>query len=506
MNFPVQIQRLAELHPDKPALVWKEGMYTYRELNDDVNRFGHALRRLGLQQGDRVALQLLNCPEFVVAYLAAMKIGGVIVPVNPLYKGKDLGDIIKDSEASVLITSYGSAENIIKLRPSLENFNHLILIGNGSQSSEFDALSFDELKNHENSDEITVPLEDSQLAEIIYTSGTTGFAKGAMLTHRNLYSNAKTYSEVMGCTADERILLVAPAFHSAAQTCCLTNGFVCGGTSYLLERWTNATETLKAMQEWEITFFFGPPTMYTFLLGHPQIDSFKLKLRIAFTGAASLPIEIFNKWRDTFGFEIVEGYGLSETSPMATVNPPDGIKKSGSIGYQIPSVETRIFNESGRELPTGEIGEIVIKGPNVMAGYWNNPEATAQAIRDGWFYTGDLAYKDEDGYIFIVDRKKDMINRGGLKVYPREVEEVLYRHPAVMETAVIGIPDALSGEAVKAFIVLREGQQARASEFKRFCNEHLANFKVPKSIEILEALPKTATGKVLKTELRKISK
>lgn len=504
MNFPVQIARLSELQPDKPALVWKEGSYTYRELNDEVNKLGHALHRLGIQKGDRVALQLLNCPEFVLSYLAVMKIGAVIVPINPLYKGKDLGDIMKDSEALVLVTSTGFAENIIKLRPNLETFKHLILTGKASQTSEYDALSFEELKNQEEPEEITVYLEDSQLAEIIYTSGTTGFAKGAMLTHSNLYTNAKTYSEIMGCTADERILIVAPAFHSAAQTCCMTNGFVCGGTSYLLERWTNATDTLKAMEEWGITFFFGPPTMYTFLLSHPQIESFDLKLRIAFTGAASLPVEIFNKWRDIFGFEIVEGYGLSETSPMATCNPPFGIKKPGSIGCQIPTVECRIFNESGQELPVREVGEIVIKGPNVMAGYWKNPEATTQAIRDGWFYSGDLAYKDEDGYIFIVDRKKDMIIRGGLKVYPREVEEVLYRHPAVMEAAVIGIPDSISGEAVKAFIVLREGQQAKASDFKRFCNEQLANFKVPKSIEMIEALPKTATGKVLKTHLRKM--
>lgn len=506
MNFPVQIQRLAELHPDKPALVWKEGMYTYRELNDDVNRFGHALCRLGLQQGDRVALQLLNCREFVVAYLAVMKIGGIIVPINPLYKGKDLGDIMKDSEASVLITSTGFAENIIKLKPSLETFNHLILTCNGSQASEFNALSFDELKNQENPEEISVTLEDDQLAEIIYTSGTTGFAKGAMLTHNNLYSNAETFSELLSCTPEERILIVAPIFHSAAQTCCMTTCFLCGGTSYLIERWTNATDVLNAMQEWEITFFFGPPTMYTFLLAQPQISSFDLKLRIAFTGAASLPVEVFNKWRDIFGFEIIEGYGLSETSPVVTINPPEGVKKPASIGCALPRVDARIFNENGNELPTGEIGEIVVKGPNVMAGYWNNPEATAQAIRDGWFYTGDLAYKDEEGYIFIVDRKKDMINRGGLKVYPREVEEVLYRHPAVMEAAVIGIPDKLSEEAVKAFIVLREGQQAKPSDFKWFCSEHLANFKVPKTIEILEALPKTATGKVLKTELRKISK
>lgn len=505
MNFPVQIRKLAELQPDKPSLVWKEGQYTYKELNENVNRFSHALRRLGIERGDRVALQLLNRPEFIVAYLAIMKIGAVVVPINPLYKGKDLGDIMSDSESSILITSPSFADNITKLRPTLPAFKELILTCSPEQANEFSAKSFDALMDAEEPADFPISLEDNQLAEIIYTSGTTGYAKGAMLTHNNLYSNAKTFSEITICTSDERFLVVAPIFHSAAQTCCMTNCFICGGTSYLLERWTNATDVLTAMQDWEISFFFGPPTMYTFLVGHQHLDSFKLKLRLAFTGAASLPVEIFNKWRDFFGFEIVEGYGLSETSPVVTTNPVKGIKKSASIGIAIPDVDARIFDENGKELTTGEIGEIVVKGPNVMTGYWKNPGATQQAIRDGWFYTGDLAYKDKDGYIFIVDRKKDMINRGGFKVYPREVEEVLYSHPAVLEAAVIGIPDVLSGETVKAFVVLKEGMQAKAAELKKYCNLHLANFKVPKNVEFVDALPKTATGKVLKTELRKIS-
>lgn len=503
MNFPVQIQKLADSQPEKPALVWNGGQYTYQELNDEMNRFCHALQNIGIGKGDRVAIQLLNCPEFVITYLAAMKIGGIVVPINPLYKGKDLGDIMKDSEAAVLVTSPAFAENIIKLMPSLEVFKHLILTGPANLVKDYDALSFNELKDAEEPLDFHFSLEDKQLAEIIYTSGTTGYAKGAMLTHSNLYSNAQTYSEILKCTQDERVLIVAPIFHSAAQTCCLTMCFVCGGTSFLMERWTNASDVLKAMQDWGITFFFGPPTMYTFLLNHPQIESFKLNLRVAFTGAASLPVEIFKEWSNIFGFEIVEGYGLSETSPVVTINPLEGVKKPGSIGYQIPGVEARIFGENGNELPTGEIGEIVVKGPNVMSGYWKNQMATEQAIREGWFYTGDLAYKDEDGYIFIVDRKKDMINRGGLKVYPREVEEVLYRHGAVMEAAVIGVPDGLAGEAVKAFIVLREGNRVKTSELKKFCHEHLANFKVPRNIEFLDVLPKTATGKVLKTELRK---
>lgn len=504
MNFPLRIEQLSGTQPGKSALVWKDGQYTYRQLNEEVNRFCQALQSLGIQRGDRVALQLLNCPEFVVSYLAVMKIGSVVVPVNPLYKGKDLKDIMTDSGASILITSPVFAENVTKIRADLPALRHLILTCPAEQARVFAGLSFNDLINAQESREQQISLESDDLAEIIYTSGTTGYAKGAMLTHNNLYSNAKTYSEVMGCTADERILVVAPIFHSAAQTCCLTNGFLCGGTSFLMERWTSAADVLKAMQDWDITFFFGPPTMYTFLLGHPQLSSFKLKLRVAFTGAASLPVEIFNKWRDVFGFEIVEGYGLSETSPVVTVNPPLGVKKPGSIGVQLPMIEARIFDDSGAELPVGEVGEIVVRGPNVMTGYWRNEEATQLAIRDGWFYTGDLGYKDEDGYIFIVDRKKDMINRGGLKIYPREVEEVLYRHPAVMEAAVIGIPDALSGEAVKAFIVLKEGKELKASDIKKFCNEHLANFKVPKSVEFLPALPKTATGKVLKTELRKV--
>lgn len=502
MNFPVQINKLAGQAPDKLALVWSEGSYTYKELNGQINRFGRALLNLGVAPGDRIALQLLNCPEFVVAFYAIMKIGAVVVPINPLYKGKDLGDIMIDSGAVALISSPEISDSLNKVRPKLVAFKNLILTCDELQAKGLEAISLASLITVESADEIGLALPEDGLAEIIYTSGTTGMAKGAMLTHHNLYSNALTFAQYMGCTADEKVLIVAPIFHSAAQTCCLNSGIVSGATCYLLERWTTASDTLQALQDWQITFFFGPPTMYTFILGNQNLRDYQLSLRVAFSGAASVPVEIFNKWLDVLGFAIVEGYGLSETSPVVTVNPPLGVQKPGSIGIPIPEVRVQIMDEEGIELAIGEVGEIAVQGPNVMKGYWNNPEATAEFIRDGWFYTGDLGYKDEDGYFFIVDRKKDMINRGGLKVYPREVEEILYRHPAVLEAAVVGIPDKLSTEAVKAFVVLKADQTAKASELKSYCKEQLANYKVPKIIEFVQVLPKTATGKVLKNDLR----
>lgn len=500
MTFSERVKEHAERRGEAKAIVHKGGELTYRQLNTKVNKLGNALIKAGVQYGDRVAIQLLNVPEFIISYLAIQRIGAIVVPINPLYKERELENLLVDSGAEIIITApiFTAA---INLSTNLAQLKKVILTGN---EAVVNCVSFEEFIQGENESNIDIPLKTEEVAEIIYTSGTTGIPKGAMLTHGNLYSNASVLKEYFGITENEHTLCLAPLFHIAAQTVCMTSTIVAGGINYLLPRWVSAEETLEAMENWQISLFFGPPTMYTFMTNCPTVQNYNLSsLTKAVAGAASLPVEVFNKFKELTGIEILEGYGLSETSPVSCMNPPNGQKKSGSIGIAFPGVQVKIFNENNEELPNYEIGEIVIKGPNVMKGYYQKPDETIEAMRSGWFHTGDMAYRDEEGYFFIVDRKKDMVNRGGLKIYPREVEEIIYKHPSVLEVAVVGIPDRVMGEEIKAYITLKENKQLDMEELKQMCKEELAHFKVPKYFQVVQELPKTPTGKILKNELRK---
>ncbi len=499
MNFADTIARIAIDKPDKPAVETPDIQLSYRELEEKINQTANAFATIGLKKGERVLIQISNRPEFMYCYFAAMKMGSIIVPVNPLYTPSEISYIAENSEPSIYVcekNSQGNIKTVEEKSPAL--IKSLVL------DHEDKEMSFHHWINQQEPAYTRADFDEHDVCQILYTSGTTGNPKGAMLTHHGLYTNAATYKKTMQCVESDKSLIVAPLYHAAAQTNCMNTMILSGATNYLLPKFDPKT-ILKTMEEEQITYFFGPPTMYTLILNNPDIHQYQLNLRIAFTGASPLPVEVFNKWKSIFGFEILEGYGLSECSPVVTMHTPDGMKKPGSIGPVIEGVQVKIVNEKGEELPRGEIGELIVKGPNVMKGYWRRPEDTERAIKNGWFHTGDIGYEDDDHYFYIVDRKKDMINRGGLKVYPREVEEVLYQHPQVLEVSVIGIPDPVMGEEVKAFITLRNPDESiDFDELSDFCKKQLAPYKVPRLFEVLDEMPKTLSGKIKKTNLRKM--
>lgn len=504
MNLLSRLGELSRQDIDKTAIIYNKEVLTYGQLWRNVLGFASGLKVLGLPLGGRVLVMLGNCPEFVTSYYGIVAAGGIIVPVNPIYTANEVGIILQDADPFAVVTNEKLAPLIeCALMANQMPSRPIIMIRAGEIGAE-NLYAFDDLVKTQINKDLDVEQGENRVIEFLYTSGTTGLPKGAMLTHENLYSNTKTFAEMTEMSSKDCALLSAPAYHAAAQTCVLNNTLYAGATLVIHDGWQGAETVLRAFQDDKITFFFGPPTMYTFIVNSPAVKEYDCSsLRVAFTGAASLPAEIFRRFKEIFGFEIMEGYGLSETSPVVTTNPLHGTKKPASIGPEIPGVKVKIFDSNDQELPCGEIGEIVVQGPNVMKGYYNRPEETAHAMRNGWFHTGDLAYMDEDGYVFIVDRIKDLIIRGGMNIYPREVEEMLYTQPAIMESAVIGVPDEVMGEEVKAYIVLKDGMTATELEVREYCMARLAKYKAPKYIEFVTALPKTTTGKILKRELRK---
>lgn len=493
MNLDLKLQEHADKIPERLAIGWETGSYTYGELNEKVQKLANQFYLNGIKKGDRIAILLNNCPEFVISYYACMRAGAINVPVNPSLTSREFGIILNDCNPKIIITNE-SVNNILKQTALHFNAKYLITDNQGFGDL-LQAGPAERLANFSDSEDCT----------ILYTSGTTGLPKGALLTHHNLYSNAKTFAEAFHLNTDDRTLIVPPLSHIAAQSNCLNTTLYAGGYNYMLPRWESSAKTLRTMEEQEITFFFGPPTMYTYMLNDPNVKKYQVKLKFAYTGASPLPERIFNKWVEIFGFEIVEGYGLTECSPVVSINPPYGKKKIGSIGLPIEDVKVKIINDLFEEVPVGEIGELAVKGPNVMKGYANRKEANEAAFVDGWFRTGDIARQEKDGYLYIVDRKKDMIIRSGFNVYPREVEEVLYQHPAVLEAAVIGYPDEEKGELVKAVLTLKSAHNEKLiDELKAFCKERLATYKVPTQFEIVEELPKTSSGKIVKGKLREL--
>ena len=502
MNLLQKLYQVASETPEKDALVYRDNVYTYQDLWKNALSLAAGFKKMGFKEGERIFIVLPNSPEFIISYYGIMAAGNIIVPVNPIYTSKELGVLLADADPVAVITNADIVPTINKALQENELAERPCIVIRVDQESG-QVYSFDKLLTTEPLKDVNLEQEPDRVVEFLYTSGTTGEPKGAMLTHNNLYSNTKTFCKETEMTEQDRALLVAPAYHAAAQTCTMNNALFAGGTLVIHDGWKGSEPVLKSFQDDKITFFFGPPTMYTFLVNDPNLAQYDVSsLRLAFTGAASLPAEIFKRFKDFFGFEIMEGYGLSETSPVVTTNPFRGTKKIASIGPAIQGVEVKIFNDNDEELPRGEIGEIVVKGPNVMKGYYNREKETAEAMRSGWFHTGDMAYMDDEGYVFIVDRKKDTVIRGGLNIYPREVEEAIYTFPGVLEVAVVGVKDEVMGEELKAYIVPREGKDLDIDLLKEHCRERLAKYKVPKFVEFVSSLPKTTTGKILKRELR----
>jgi len=502
MNLPLKLAEHGQLCPEKEALVYQNRRLSYQELNSMVNKLANGLRQMGILPGDRVMLALENCPEFVMAYYAIIKIGGIVVPVDPQYTMNEMSFIALSAQPAAFITNY----NLIPLINKLSSEIMFKKIVTGCQDSEEDVQIFEKIL--ESSSDQYLPGKSAgrdDVIEILFTPGATGAFKGAMLTHHNLYSNASTFGQINKITASDRSLLIAPAYLSAGQTCIMNTTIVAGATLVIHDRWRGPEPLLETIQNEKITFYFGPPTMYALLVKYSLIDKFDLRSwRLAFTGGAPTPAETFKVFEEKFGFHLIEVYGLSETSPIITTIPLDGMQKICSIGVPIPAVEVKVVDYEDREVPTNQIGEIIVKGPNVMKGYYNHPEETDWVMRNGWFHTGDLAYMDKEGYLFIVDRKKDIIIRGGINIRPREIEEVLYTHPAIFDAAVTGVPDPIMGEEVMAFILLREDNQATPEEIQTFCSNKLARYKIPRHVRFVENLPKTTSGKLLKKELQKL--
>ena len=496
----------AQRNGDKPAIIFMDRPISYAALDAQIERAANALAARGVRHGDRVAIMLPNVPQFIVAYYAVMRLGAVVVPINVLYKTEEIAYVLDDSEATVFITHeafWSVAAGAVAQSAALA---HVIFVGQSDAPA--GTTAWQALMAEDAPPRAAVTVQPGDLATICYTSGTTGRSKGAMLTHRNFLANLEQMEGMCRCvpTPADRVLLVLPLFHIYAMNVGMNGYLRVGGTIILVPRF-EPVPVLEQMQKHGATSFYGAPPMYVAWVHTPGLGEYDLSaLRFAFSGAAALPVQILERFKQLTGVEIVEGYGLTETAPVTHSNSVAMVSKAGSIGLPIPGVEVRLVDDEDRDVPLGAEGEIICRGENVLGGYWRKPEASAEALKGGWFHTGDIATMDADGYYYIVDRKKDMINAGGFKVWPREVEEVLFRHPAVKEAAVVAMPDEYAGERPMAFIALKEGQSATADELMEYCKEHLATFKVPRHIAFREDLPKLPTGKVLRRVLREEAK
>jgi len=490
-NLAANLVRSADRYPDSPAVRLDDVILSYAALDTSSARAAGLLRERGMRPGDRVAVMLPNVPEFAVLYYGILRAGGVVVPMNPLLKEREVAYYLGDSDARWIFAWHGCADDAGA--GASRAGATCVIVGAGFGDLLGSATPFTDVADRTGSD----------TAVILYTSGTTGQPKGAELTHANLSTNVDVFAtDLVQLEPHDVIFGGLPLFHSFGQTCGLNAAVSVGASLTLVPRF-EAGKVLEVLQRDQVTIFEGVPTMYVALLGAPDHDKRDLSaLRVCVSGGAALPVEVMRGFERAFGCIILEGYGLSETSPVASFNHPDRIRKPGSIGTPIRGVDMRVADEWGKDVPAGEVGEIVIRGHNVMKGYWRRADATAEAIPDGWFRSGDLARVDDDGYFFIVDRRKDMIIRGGYNVYPREIEEVLYEHPAVAEAAVIGVPDASLGEEVGAAVVLKPGQTTTPEKIQEYVKGQVAAYKYPRRVWLLDALPKGPTGKVLKREIR----
>ena len=509
------LQESAARFPRRPALIYQEPpggglppVKTYRELDEDSSRFAAALAALGVVKGDRVAYYIQNSPELVTGFYGILKAGAVPVPCNVMYRVEELAYHLKDSGAKVLLCE---AELYPTARPALAETAVTEVIVAGGQVDAASVHGWEHLlAAHSPLLELPAINPDRDLALLPYTGGTTGVPKGSMLTHANLVANAVQFRDWFGYQPGKEVFVATlPLFHIGGIAGVMSVPLAAGATIVLFRRF-HPERALQAIQDYRATRFLGVPTMYIALLNHEQSGSYDLSsLRPSRTSAAPLPRAVKEAFDGLVGHEVlIEGYGLTETSPLTHANPVHSAQ-AGSIGVPLPDTDARVFDaEDGvTELPVGEIGELVLRGPQVMQGYWNRPAETAEAVRDGWFYTGDLAYMDQWGYFYIVDRKKDVINAAGFKVWPREVEEVLYQHPAVRVAAVLGVPDDYRGETVKAVIALKEGSPFSSEALARqdildFCQQRLANYKIPRIVDFREDLPVSAAGKVLRRVMR----
>lgn len=520
------LQNSAANFPKKDAIYFFGKTLTYAELYEATCRFADGLIELGLQKGDRVAIMLPNCPQAVIAYYGTLMAGGIVVQTNPLYVERELLHQLGDSGATMIVCLDLFYPRVMKVKnetalkkvivtaikdylpfpknlfyPYIQKRNTGVDVS--IQYNE-EIVSFKTLQKEALTRSRLVEMNEEDIALLQYTGGTTGMAKGVMLTHRNLVANTVQclhwMYELRG--KDERTLAALPFFHVYGMTVSMNLSILNAGTMYIVPKFEPA-EILKLIEKHKISIFPGAPTMYIALINHPNISKHDLSsIKTCISGSAALPIDVQTKFEEITGGKLVEGYGLTEASPVTHCNPIWGERREGSIGLPWPDTDATIFCEGGtKKAEIHEIGELAVRGPQVMKGYWNRQDETKATIRDGWLLTGDMGYQDKDGYFYIVDRKKDMIIAGGFNIYPREIEEVLFEHPSIQEVAVVGVPDPYRGETVKAFVVLKKGHSLTEKELNDYCRKNLAAYKVPRLFEFREELPKTMVGKVLRRVL-----
>jgi long-chain acyl-CoA synthetase len=523
LNVAQIVDQHARLRPDQEAIVFDSTRLTYRQFNAYANRVANALRSLGIGRGDKVALSCPNLPYFPVVYFGILKAGAAVVALNVLLKPREIAYHLKDSDAKAYFVFEGTPELPMGEMgkagfDEAGSCEHLIVMtaNPAAPSPIAGARSLGELIFNQPDTCETCLTRPDDTAVILYTSGTTGQPKGAELTHLNVLLNSVAAREVSLPVLDTSegarnvTLITLPLFHATGQICQMTTNLYGGGTVVLLARFDPAA-VIETMKREQVNVWTGVPTMYWALLRYAEANQVDLSdvranLRVTTSGGAPMPVEVMREFSEVFGVRVLEGYGLSETSPLATFNHLQLPSKPGTVGQPIFGVEIRCVDDDDNPVPTGTPGEVVIRGHNVMKGYYKRPEATAEAIRNGWFHTGDVGVLDADGYLSIVDRKKDMVLRGGMNVYPRELEEVLMTHPGVSLVAVIGVPDERLGEEVKACVVPKPGVALTEAEVIEWCKERMAAYKYPRYVEFYESLPVSATGKILKRELREMEK
>ena len=495
MNVFDYLKRAHTHFPDKEAIAFKGTAMSYSDLYRQASQLSAALRaRFNLSRGDRVGIFLPNIPEFIVSYYAVARVGAIAVSLNVMLKRDEVEFVLNDCGAKLLVTASHLLDQVPETVCSLKG---IVCVG---ESVPAGLVRYQDLLS-ESVEQIPVVSPDRHDgAAILYTSGTTGHPKGVLLTQGNLVSNVYATHHHTKMEPGDRLICYLPLFHCFGQNFIMNACVSAGATLVLHERFV-IDEILESIKTNAVSMFFGVPTVYLRLFALPNADQTLRLVRYFFTAAAPMPAEAAREWQKRFNRTIYEGYGLTETSPFASYNH-DFVYRLGSVGTPIENVEMKIADEQGNELPPGVVGEIAIKGPNVMQGYYNQPAETAEVMRDGWFLTGDIGKMDEDGYFYVVDRAKDMINVSGFKVWPREVDDVLIQHPGLREAAVVGVPDLASGEAVKAFVVLKESALVTEHELIEFCRSHIAVYKAPRYVEFIDAIPKSAAGKILRRELR----
>lgn len=512
MNLAVLLEESARKYPKKDAFIFMDKYLSFSQINSAANQIANGLNTLGIHKGDRVALSCLNLPYFPMIYFGILKTGAIVVPLSVLLKHEEIEYHLKNSGAKAYFCFEGTKE-LPMAKEGLEAFestktceHFFVITPQMTDPSPFEGIkTLGMLMANRSAEYSTMVTQADDTALIIYTSGTTGKPKGAELSHINLAMNATLSKDILSLEKEDTQLIVLPLFHIFAMTVLMNAGLYVGATSVLLPRF-EGEQVLGLMQKHQVSIFAGVPTMYWGLLNTDEskfdIPSIAKNLKTCVSGGAALPVNVLENFEKKFKVPIYEGYGMSEGSPVVSFNQREFGKKPGSVGVPIWGVEVKIVDEKGVELPIGEKGELIYRGHNVMKGYYNNPKATAETLKDGWLYSGDVAIKDEDGFFFIVDRTKEMINRKGLNVYPREIEEVMMKHDAVSMVAVIGVPSDESGEEIKACVVLNKGFEIGEEELKNWTKDRIASYKYPRIIQFMEALPMSATGKILKKELK----